>query len=105
MATLTLPTTDEAEAFTFEVSLEGTLYLFALAWNARDSAWYMAISDADGAPIATGIRVVVDWPLLKGVADSRRPPGEIFALDTTGTGDPGLADLGGRVSLIYNESE
>lgn len=103
MATFELPASSTGEAFQFEVELQGALFTFLFLWNSRDAHWYMTVSDSNGVPILSGRRVVVDWPLLRNVADLRRPKGEIVALDTTGEGDPGLADLGGRVPLLYEE--
>jgi hypothetical protein len=106
MATLLLATVNDGSTkFRFETELEGTLYRFLFIWNERDEAWFMTVSDTDDDPIASGVRVVADFPLLRRVADARAPLGDIVALDSTGEGDPGLADLGVRVSLVYEESE
>ena len=103
MATLELPSANDTEAFEYETELQGSVFQLSFRWNRRDAHWFLTVRDADGVDIASGRRVVADWPLLKGVVDVRRPHGEIVALDTTGEGDPGLTDLGGRVLLLYEE--
>src|SRR4051812_14418071 len=103
MATLVLPSSSEADAFNFQVRLEGVIYDFTLRWNTRDDHWYADVADTDGNAIASGIKVVADWPLLKGLAQGTRPPGDVVALDSSGLGDPGLQDLGERVLLLYKE--
>jgi hypothetical protein len=106
MAVLTLPARTDLRAYSFQVELEGALYLFALRWNARAASWFMDITDTSGAPVIAGRRVVIDWPLLRTVVKENRPPGEILAVDTTNAGtDPGLDELGARVQLVYVESE
>lgn len=83
--------------------LDGREYLLLFRWNQREGRWYLTISDQDGAPIVSGVKIVVNFPLITNrIVDARRPPGEIFATDTTGADiDPGLDDLGSRVVLIY----
>lgn len=89
-------------AFTQRVSLEGKEYLLYLEWVERESAWYMTLSDADAEPILAGRKVVPDWPLLNRVTDSRRPPGELVAVDMSGQGlRPAFTDFGVRVLLTY----
>ena len=90
----------------FQVDLEGRLYTLRLAWNIRAEAWFLSLSDSDGVAILSGKKVVVDWDLLRTLADERRPPGRLAAMDLEGLGTaPGLDDLGERVVLTYLESE
>lgn len=104
MAVLQLPSATDTEAFRFETELEGVIFKFAFQWNERDSHWYMTLADSEGAAIVSGIKVVARTPLLRGISDARRPPGDIMAYDTTGAGDPGLEDLGENVLLLYHEA-
>ncbi len=104
VATLLLPATTTESAFNFQVQLEGVVYDFTFHWNTRDAHWYVDIADAEGNAIASGFKVVADWPLLKGIAQGARPPGEVVAFDSTGEGDPTLEELGERVLLLYAES-
>lgn len=104
MATLTLGSSTSDRAFNFQAKINGVVFDFTLTWNERDAHWYLDLNDADGAPIRSGVKVVVDWPLLKGCVDARRPVGDVVALDTDGAGDPLITDLGGRVLFLYNEA-
>jgi hypothetical protein len=104
MAVVTLPTrTDGYPAYDFEVELDGRAYVCVLRWNEREGSWYLSLLDADRVDIVAGVRVVVDWDLLRRVVDARRPPGVLIAVDTTSAGEPGLTDLGGRVLLTYED--
>jgi len=105
MALLIIPTRTDLDNYEMSVELDGATYQFIFAWNYRDQAWYFSIADSDGVPIASGVRIVVDWILLKHISDSRKPPGTLVAIDTAGTGvDPGLTELGDRVQLMYQEA-
>lgn len=105
MAMLVMPLRTDLRNYTVEVDLEGESYKLALAWSLSESAWYLSVYDVNGDPIALGRRVVIDWPLLRGVTTPGRPPGDFIALDTRGVDrDPALGELGGDVPLVYVES-
>jgi hypothetical protein len=94
--------------YSYQTDLDGETYGFELRWNTRDSGWYLTIRDAEENVLLAGIRLVVGFPLLRRFRDFRLPPGELEAVDTNTTGqaaDPGLADLGQRVLLVYTSPE
>ena len=103
----TVPTpTDGYPHETAQVQLEDTFYVVVWRWNARDGAWYFGLSDVDGMPIVSGVRVVLNADLLGGVSDTRRPPGPIVVVDPAGrAAEPGLYDLGTRVKVVYIQKE
>lgn len=99
---VTLPVLVDTPYFDVEAQLDGVLYAFTFRWNARDGQWTFDLADSDRDPIASGIAVVVDFPLARRCADARMPPGAFFAVDTTNSQtDPGETDLGRRVVVIY----
>ena len=104
MAVYEIPTTVESPAYEQQSELDGELYTLELLWNERDAAWYLSVGDIAGALIASGIKLVPNWPLLRKVVDARRPAGEIMALDTTGEGLT-RDNLGSAVRLIYIDAE
>jgi hypothetical protein len=90
------------------VQLEGDIYTLSADYNVRADTWTMDIATADGETIVQGIRLVLNWPLLRAVDyDDRLPPGEFSVLDPTGraTEDPGRFSFrdDGYV-LTYQES-
>lgn len=101
MAVLELPTFSDRDAYRYEVELSGGLFRVELRWNRADERWYLSLADATGAPLATGLRVVSDAPLLRLAADSRLPPGDLVAYSATPGRDPGKDDL----TLVYVEPE
>lgn len=83
-------------------SLDGRDYILRFEWFQRDGAWRFSIADQNDSPIAVGIKIVTDWPLLFGVVDARRPAGQLMIIDERGEGlDPSFSELGSRFTLVY----
>lgn len=96
--------------FTQEIILEGISYKLRFNYNDRESLWYISLSTANDEPIAEGIKVVLNLPLFRKIADARAPGGEIYAMETDAFGEstgqpPSLTDLGTRVELLYVDEE
>lgn len=103
--TYVLTTRSDIQGYKQRVDLDGVEFVLALSWNPRDEHWVLSLALADGTPVASGIRVVANAPLLQFVSHPQRPLGELKALDTSGAGnDPGLTELGGRVLLLYQSA-
>lgn len=104
---LVLPLDSTDPHYTVAVKLGGTRYRLGMDWNEREGSWYLSLSQEDGTAIASGLRVVPDWPLLRRVTDAVRPPGEIMFRNTNADdAEPGRYDIGESfVPLYYEESE
>lgn len=103
MATVIIPTS-ESVPFTEQVTLDGVVYELQFHFNQREGFWYFNILDTNGVRIKSGIKVVVNFPLILRVTNLARPPGEILALDTAvEASDPGQDELGSRVALAYEQ--
>lgn len=84
--------------------LDGVFYWLRLTWNPRESIWTLSISDADDNPLAHGLALRVETPLLGRTLRGLEgfPSGDIVPIDTSGQQtDPGRDDIGERVRLIY----
>ena len=107
MSVLTINTDADPLYYDQTVQLEGREFVFGFQWSARELCWYLSISDQDETPLATSIRLVVNWPLLRKYTDPRLPPGRLIAIDLSDQMQdiqvPG--DLGTRVSLTYYTSD
>lgn len=102
MSTQIIPTNGGTPFYNQVTTLDGVDYLFSFHWNARDGYWYFDMADQDGVPIVSSVKLVVSWDLLRRCVDARRPPGLLFAQDTSGAFvDAGFSDLGERVLLSY----
>lgn len=105
MSVLVIPTRTDLDNYSLEVELEGVAFVLSLAWNYRDESWFLSVATTDGTPIASGIKVVCNTSLLATCSNPDRPPGSLYAWDTSGAGtDPGLDELGERVTLLYQEA-
>lgn len=65
------------------------------------------MSTVGGQAIAKGVRLVVNWNLLRDITSELAPPGNLYAFDESTSSkvlsgsDPGLDDFGTRVKLYY----
>lgn len=98
-----IPVFADTPLYRFRVTLDGQDYIFRFDWNARADRWYLDIGTINEEWIVRGIKLIADWPLLRRVSDSRRPPGNLMAIDLSPlNGEPPvLSDFGMRVKLIY----
>lgn len=90
---------------TFLVTLDGRTYMIRADYLLRFNSWFFSIYDSDKQPIIVGERVSRDWPLFKGQADLRLPPGGFVCVGLTEDGrEPGEGELGGDgFKIIYFE--
>lgn len=106
MASVLVPVRNDAPAYSMRVDLSSVEFLLTFKFNERDSAWFLSVFDSLGAAIVEGVKVTLGIPLLRGIADARRPAGDLIAVDTTNAHAEAeaLADLGDRVLLVYSEA-
>jgi len=98
-----IPVQQNVSAWSQRTPLDGVDYQLDFAWNTTAGAWYLSLSDTQGNPIVSGLKLVSNRPLLSRfhfIAGT--PPGELSAVDLSGTiSYAGLTDLGGAVQLAY----
>ena len=80
MIFIDLPVPATSASFQQESELDGVVYRLAFRWNARSEVWTMTLADAQGDVIRSEITLVRDFPLLRRIADERKPPGDLFLL-------------------------
>lgn len=105
---LIVPIAQEGPHFSFTTELpDGKSYSFEFRWNDRAEAWFMTVGNGEGVPLVSGVRVVVNLPLLAPYSNPELPQGgHLIALDTTEANrDPGFEDLGRRVLLVFFTDE
>lgn len=104
MTVLLLPTRQDVPFYDFQIALDGAMFWLEFHWNLRDSSWRFSIFDATDTPLLVGRKVVLGIPLINRFRDPRLPAGDLSAIDTSGADvEPGFADLGARVHLLYTE--
>jgi hypothetical protein len=106
MSVKNVPTRTDLTHYDFSMVLDGVTFVLEFRWNLREDAWYFDVRLDDGTNVANGVKVVVDWPLLRGLRSANRPLGEFVAFDTSGERrDAAIDDLGSRVKLYYFDAE
>ena len=96
--------------YRLRVPLAGTMYLFDVHWNSRDSdgagAWYFDIREEDETPIALGVKVVLGGRIGFGNTHIFFKQHSLSVFDTSGTGvDAGYDDLGARVIVLHETAD
>jgi hypothetical protein len=89
--------------YTQSVELDGSTYQLSFQYVQRRGSWLLSIADESGNPIATGLLVLANWPLLRRCSHPDRPKGQLVAVSSIGDTPPGLDDFGAgkRVELFY----
>jgi len=108
MSTFTFDTQDAGElgAFNFTANLDESDYRFDFRYNKREGFWYFDMTDVLGNQLRSGIKCVINFPVIRTMAQQTRPPGEIMILNTqTSPLDPGLDDLGTISFFSYTEED
>lgn len=105
MAQQEIPLTNSRD-FSFTVELDGEEFLLRLRYNVRQAAYYIDISDSDGAPIVTGRKLTRNTAPLNGVVLQTRPLGALVFLDAGDSPSEARPDsLGETHQLIYIDRE
>jgi len=89
---------------TFDVELDGPTYTLQLSFCEQSQLWYMNVfllTNTTSTPIALGVALVVNVPLLINNQLADRPAGELILV---GTVDPARTDLGSTCVLRYYDA-
>lgn len=100
-----IPTVAGNPNYTMRTRLDGRDYLLRFQWNQREERWYFDIFADTNEPLAVGIKIIPNRPLLRFYQwDQRLPPGEFVAnIDIADDSPPGLYEMaiGERCELTY----
>lgn len=103
-----IPGPPEGEVdFEVRVPLDGTFFTFRQRYNERVGSWVLDILTGDGDVLAQGLTMRADTAVNAHLRTRPgMPTGVLLPLDTTNAGtDPGLAEMGQRVRLVYITAE
>lgn len=100
MLAITIPVSERAPLVRQRVELEGVEFVLETQWNGRVDGWTLGLLDAEEQPIRLGIRLVMGTRLLAGIADSRRPAGELVVVGRVTRPELDSFELG-EASLVY----
>lgn len=98
-----IPLALDCPLWSMRTTLDGREYVLGFDYLEREGRWILNVSDVAGAPLATGIKVVANWPLLRQFVNPALPPGNLIATDVSNGGGepPDFQALGRRVRLLY----
>ena len=89
-------------SYTFQITLDSEIFRFTFDWNTSYEFWTLSIADFAGTILLAGMKVVINYPLIRRYGSAVLPKGEIVAVDTTGKLQRiGRDDLGVSVQLVY----
>jgi len=71
----------------FNVTLQGTEYIFGLQYNTRGEFWALTVMDADRNVRIAGRKIVADWPILGRIPQARVAFGLLMAESKDGATD------------------
>ena len=93
-----LPLLPSTPNYRFRCPLDGTLYIFDVRWNTRESAWYMDVLQQDETPIRNGMKIVLGANLGRASTDQFFQKYMLTPVDLANSGrDAGFDDIGTRV--------
>ncbi|RYF12579.1 MAG: hypothetical protein EOO40_00920 [Deltaproteobacteria bacterium] len=105
MALLTVPLSQDLPYYTFATALDGITYNLQVAYNVRSDRWYLDIADVIGAPLVTGIALLVNRDLLQPYRAYPVPAGYLVVIDNTGNDNqPGKTAFLTTHTLYYLEA-
>lgn len=104
MAYLEVPTRNNLPAYSYTITLDGTLYTLRFTFNSRMAKWFVDLSDPLENLIVSQVPVVSTWFMFDRFIAQAIPPGTLTPFDSSGQNlDAGRFDLGDRVRMIYAE--
>lgn len=71
-------------SFTEDVTLDGIPLRIRFDWNERGQFWAMSFLNTEDVKLVSGIKLVLNYPLIGDYVDRGLPKGEMFCNDTTG---------------------
>lgn len=96
---------DDDPALKIRTVLEGVEMVILFEWNTREAKWHASFYDATEAPILVGIPLNINLELFVRFEIPELPPGKLILYDTSDKSlEAGIADLGKRCRLYYEES-
>ena len=96
---------DDDPALKIRTVLEGVEIVILFEWNNRQEKWHASFYDATETPILLGVPLNINLEYFVRFEIPALPPGRLLLYDTSDKNqEAGLADLGKRCRLYYQES-
>lgn len=97
------PLFPDVPLYRFDVTLDGVPFTLRLDYSGREDRWYLAVYDAQGVKVRSGMKVTSNWNTLRQCQNEGRPAGVLVFSDPRrpDSAAPAFAELGRRVLLFY----
>jgi hypothetical protein len=66
-----------------EIVIDDISYIFSFVWNTRMEAWTLSIYTIENEPILVGIKLVLNYELIRMYRHLDIPQGEMYVIDIT----------------------
>lgn len=99
---ITVPTFGNFADYTEIVQLAGVTYRLRFYFNTRSDSWYLDVLGAGGTVFVAGVRVRLEWPLLRQyVLEDELPAGQMVVLDLLNTRrEPSRDDINDTIAPL-----
>jgi len=97
---VTIPTKNIA-SFKQTVKLDNENYVLIFNHNTRTDSWTVSFERTDGTSIVAGLGVVLNYDMITPFRAYDLPPGQLWAVDTTGEIDKIGRDQLELVDIVY----
>ena len=105
MTIVEIPTQNDSSAYSYEIELDGKIYIFEFMYVQRIKRWIFNIYNEDNEILLAGITLHTNANLKGRFKDPNLPSGLFVCLDTEGANKSAERDdLGVRVKLLYQET-
>ena len=105
MAIVEIPTQNDLAAYSYEIELDGKMYMFEFMYIQRIKRWVFNIYNENKELLVAGLTLHTNANLRGRFTDPNLPPGLFVCLDTEGANKSAERDdLGVRVKLMYQET-
>lgn len=105
MGFFTLPISSDEGYYSFDVELEGEIYIFYLRYNNRAEKWVISMYDSNEDPIFQGLYLVLGYDYFNSFYDSRLPSGNLVLVNIESANEePTRDNLGTNCKLLYYEA-
>lgn len=82
MSVLEISFQTSSSHYTQQTELDGKTYTLEFEYIERENFWMLHIADQDQIPIVYGIKLIVDWPLLRRDVDVLGGELVLFKIDS-----------------------
>lgn len=86
----------------YETVVDNVIYLLEFRWNSRYQFWVVDFKDIDGNDLVRGIKLIINYELIRLFARENMPKGALVVADLTGKLERvTFEDVGTNLQLVY----